>query len=157
MEIKVMANAIRQLGVLHHNPYLLAPLYQEFYSHLEQQPKNFLLSYLLLPMLFHQETSDKLQRLSKSSLNTKFNDPLILKGLEKRVQDFKELTNTCMLILKEQNVVQITPELAVNFEANILTSGHCKKQQLTAAKNLAKLMNPFLVKDCYRILGIKNL
>ncbi len=152
-----MANAIRQLGVLHHSPYLLAPLYQEFYAQLEKQPKNILLSYLLLPMLFHHETASKLQRLSQSSLNTKFNDPLILKGLEKRVQDFKELTNTCMLILKEQNVVQIHSDLSVNFEAKSLPSEHCKKQQLTAAKNLATLMNPFLVKDCYRILGIKKL
>ncbi|XQW84075.1 three component ABC system middle component [Thalassotalea piscium] len=110
-----MANAIHQLGGLNHNPYLLAPLLQEFYQHLEAQPKNILFCYLVLPLIFNPNSLQNLQRLGRgSTLNTKFSAPSSLEGLEQRLLDFKELTNLSMLVLKEQGTI-INTDLSVKF------------------------------------------
>lgn len=153
-----MANAIHQLGVLNHNPYLLAPLLQVFYQHLEVQPKNILLSYLVLPLIFNPNSLQNLQRLAGgSTLNTKFSAPSSVEGLEQRLLDFKGLTNLCMLVLKEQGTVTINTDLSIKFLNSQMTVSHCKKEQVTAAKNLAKLVTPFLVRDCFKILRVKQL
>jgi|GEM_PF-5992686 len=152
-----MANAIHQLGVLSHSPYLLAPLLQEFYQHVDIQPKSILLSYLVLPLLFNPTSQAKLQRISRSTLNTKFSDPSMVEGLEKRLSDFKEITNMTMQVLIEQGVIKIAPDLSVQYLKEHLQKDHCKPEHIKAAKNLAKLVNPFAVKDCYRILRIKQL
>ncbi|CAM4363245.1 MULTISPECIES: three component ABC system middle component [Pseudoalteromonas] len=152
-----MANAIHQLSVLSQSPYLLAPLLLEFYQHVEVQPKNILLSYLVFPLLFSPVAQTKLQRINRSTLNTKFGDPTTVEGLEKRLNDFKEITNKAMQVLLEQGLIKVNADLSIQYMKEESQKNHCKQEHIKAARNLAKLVNPFLVEDCYRILRIKKL
>jgi hypothetical protein len=57
-----MSNAIESYAVLHNNPFILAPLFREFYSALPQSPKNLLLSYLVLPLVLQPASREFLFR-----------------------------------------------------------------------------------------------
>jgi len=97
-----MANAIQHMGHLHHNTYLLAPLLEEFYLNLDPLPKNILQAYLLFPLLFNPNTFGQLKRIMKAStLHTKFKEKMLLQGLQQRVFDFKDITNSSLLLLVE--------------------------------------------------------
>lgn len=155
---KVMANAIQHVGNLHHNTYLLAPLIEEFYLNLDNQPKNILQAYLLFPLLFNSNTLGQLKRVMKTStLHTKFKDKMLLQGLQQRVCDLKDVTNSSIFLLVELGVIEIMEDLSIKITEPQLLKSACNTEKRKASRSLATLLNGYEIKDCYRILGLNKL
>jgi len=153
-----MANAIQHIGNLHHNTYLLAPLLEEFYLNLDPQPRNILQAYLLFPLLFNSNTLDQLKIVRKdSTLHTKFKEKILLQGLQQRVFDFKDLTNSSLFLLVELGGIEIMEDQSIKVLQPQLSKSTCNIKKKKASKALATLLNGYEIKDCYRILGINKL
>jgi len=159
MEIEiVMANAIQHIGNLHHNTYLLAPIIEEFYLNLEPQPNNILQAYLLFPVLFNKNTLNQLQRIMpKSTLHTKFKEKMLLQGLQQRVFDFKDITNSSIFLLIELGAIEVLEDRSIRVIKPQLSQSACNIEKKKASKALAMLFNGYEIKDCYRILGLNKL
>lgn len=151
-----MKNAVSALGSLHQNPYVLAPYLESFYRNVSD--KDILLSYLVLPMLFDSMTLSKLKVIrSDSTVFTKFSDKNLLSGIELRVQEFKRTTNMCLQVLFELGVFEKGEARNILVSSESLIPKTANREKVKAAHQLAKLLDSYEVRECYRFLGVKSL
>ncbi|MEZ8147707.1 three component ABC system middle component [Enterovibrio norvegicus] len=153
-----MANAIEHLDNLHNNAYILSPLLESFFENTEQREKDILLSYLVLPLLLHKESSVKIKNSNiKSSIYTIFSSPSIIYGLNDRVYTFKGVTNKCLLLSSMEKSLSINSDMSVNFINKNMDNAFCNRDHLRAAAQLAKLFNSHDIVEIFRKLGVTNL
>ena len=156
-----MSNAIQSLGVLHNNPFIFAPLFSQFYKSLREKPKSILRSYLVLPFVLYPESRIYLVKaISTSSLRTlmgKKGHREHIYGLDERIADYRELTNTSFQHAVDMNVLQIGETLSVDVVSDWSTYPMHLNDQLKAAKRLGILFAPFDVPTVYRMIGVKKL
>ena len=153
-----MANAVDHIGSFHHNAYILSPILEVFYKFSNERERNVLLSYLVLPLLLYPESRKKLKSANKnSSIYTIFSEPSLLFGLCERVDEFKEITNKCLLLLTHEKSLFINDLMSVSYVASNLDSSLCNKDFLRASKNLSILLNSHDIVEIYRKLGIKKI
>ncbi|HHX8446785.1 TPA: three component ABC system middle component [Vibrio diabolicus] len=153
-----MPNAFDHIDAFHHNAYILAPVLERFFEFCEKRDNNILLSYLVLPLLLYPESRVKLKSANKnSSIYTIFSDQEILFGIGERVNALKFLTNTCLLLLVNNDSITISNNMSISHNSSNLDSSLCSDEILRAAKNLSILFNSHEIIEIYRKLGIKKL
>jgi hypothetical protein len=134
----VMSTALESYATLHYSPFVLAPVFESFYQAAANQPKNILLSYLVLPLTLCRDTSR-------------------LYGLSGRVQEYRDLTNVCMQLSIDAGGLRIESDLSVTFLAESLDTSVCPVGTIKGARNLGKLLQPLDVPAIYRFLGVEKL
>ena len=153
-----MTSAIGHLGNLHQNPYILAPLIEVFYREVAEDKRDVLLSYLVLPLLFNKDVLPLLKVVRiDSTFFTKFKDKSVLSDVCSSVESFKAVTNSCLQILFELNVMSIVEGRNLNFEKNSILTYSNDENKKKASKNLAKIIGGYDIVECYRLLRITKL
>jgi hypothetical protein len=67
-----MIKSIKHIHKIFNNPFLFTPLFVNFYKNYSGQNKDILLSYLILPLVLHNETRIWLQNARSNSSLTSF-------------------------------------------------------------------------------------
>ena len=153
-----MSTAVESYATLHYSPFVLAPLFECFYQTAANQPKNILLSYLVLPLTLYPKSRIFLKNAkSTSSLRTFCRDASRLYGLSERVQEYRKLTNACIQLNIDVGGLSIESDLSVTFLVEMLDTSVCSRDAIKAARNLSRVFQPLDVPAIYRFLGVKKL
>ncbi|MEZ8913922.1 three component ABC system middle component [Vibrio lentus] len=153
-----MANAIVHIDNIHNNAYILAPIIESFYEGADKRTRNLLLSYLVLPLILHEESRVKILKSNiRSSIYTIFSDASILYGINERVQSFKETTNKCILLSSMENSLNIDSDMSVEFISRNIDYSFCNVDKIKSAKKLAALFNSHDIVEIFRKLGINKI
>ncbi len=145
------------LYTLHRNPFALAPVIQNFYLEWAPIEKDLLLSYLILPLVTYPPMQEYLHHVGRnSSLRTMTSDSSRLVGLPLRMDEYKPITNTALLILRADESLKIAEDLSVVAENN-RQAGNADKDMLRYAMKLAMVFRNESVVTIYRMLGLKSL
>jgi len=153
---------------VNNNTFALTPLIVEFYKKLEQTNKNVLLSYLVLPLVLNKKSKEALLTVNtRSSIysfvsNKQKNKDDIknvenIFGLPSRINEYKELTNSCLQYAIDSNWISINTNLSVNVIVTSKVSSADLKESQKAASNLHKIFKDLDIVTIYRLLGIKKL
>lgn len=164
-----MSEFVDRIYQIHNNPFVLTPLFAEFFRHIQPKPKNILLAYLVLPLVLHEDSKQWLVSAKTTSSihtfsNKKCNDKVKicnrkenLFGLQERVRLYKDLTNQCLQYAIDNQMIKINENLIVEVlktENNVVEN---LKKSLKAASNLHKIFRDLDVVAIYRLLGVKEL
>ena len=60
-----MSKYVNSVYKLNNNIFVLAPLFVSFYKNLKPNPKNLLLSYLVLPLVLYKTSQEKIKNSDK--------------------------------------------------------------------------------------------
>ncbi|MDB5122818.1 MAG: hypothetical protein JWP94_947 [Mucilaginibacter sp.] len=155
-----MSKSVDSFYALYNNPFLLSGIVVEFYKHYSfKQQNDILLSYLILPLTLYESSKAGLQRANKQrSIRTFVKEPERLFGLAERLKEYKKMTNLTMQFAIDQRYLLIDEVLSVKVDSsNEITMNPGLKPHLTAAANLAKMLNAVDVISVYRQFGIKRI
>lgn len=155
-----MSKTVDSLYTLYNNPFLLSGIVVEFYKHYTSSQKNdILLSYLVLPLTLYECSKAGLRRANRQrSIRTFVKEPERLFGLSERLTEYKKTTNMAMQFAVDQSYLTIDESLSVSVDpVNMPSLNPGLKANLTAAANLAKMLNGVDVVSVYRQFGIKKL
>ena len=151
------AKAADHIYTLHRNPFALAPIIQNFYLNWAPIEKDILLSYLILPLVTFQPMHQFLKRARRdSSVRTMTSDASRLIGLAMRVEEFKPITNSALLILKSEKRLKIMDDLSVHAVQE-LQAVNSNQDLLRYGQKLAMVLSGESVVTTYRMLGLKSL
>ena len=98
-----MSKYVDSVYKFNNNIFVLAPIFVAFYQNLKPNPKNLLLSYLVLPLVLYKTSQEKIKNTNNRSSIFSFLDSKDKRkranvyGLPERVQEYKEITNQCIL------------------------------------------------------------
>lgn len=157
-----MSKIIENLANLHYNPIMLYPIIHTFYSKLEPHENNILLSYITLPLLTNKNTHSFFKNAKRNKITNKLTSSIItfsnkkenILGLQKKIQDYKNLTNRCIQILVDNNHIRINKNLSIESLGIIDSEISATNKTIN---NMAEILTEFDVLSTYRILGIKKL
>jgi hypothetical protein len=166
-----MSKVIQHLNILHNNPFILTPIIVNFYEVYEgKQAKDMFLAYLILPMVLYEYSKVilkfkkkelrtfinffKKEELSKNKQEIKKNDKLF--GLPGRIEEYKELTNTCLQYAFDTGALQLNQDLSITFLKNDFKIDNSMVEYLKASENLAFLLKKEKITNIYIRLGIKK-
>lgn len=150
-------NPTEHLFSLQRSPYILAPVIHRFYEVSQPRERDFLLSYLVLPIVLYPPMTKFLMAANrKSSLRTMCSQQSRLVGLDSRVRDFKALTNASILILTAERSIEIGDDFSIRSTITA-RSENVKKDLLDASQKLAAIFADTDVVSIYRTLGLKSL
>lgn len=153
-----MSNAIQSFGVLHNNPFIFSPLFPPFYESLGEKPKSILLSYLILPLVLFPESQKFLMNaISTSSVHTMVKKRDRIYGIDERMAEYRELTNSSIQYAADIGVLQFTDNLSVHVASDWPAVPLCPPVALKAASRLGYLFKPFDIPTVYRTLGVKKI
>src|SRR5687768_12968161 len=153
-----MNNPIDSYAIIHNNPFTLAPLFGEFYSSVTPVPKNFLLSYLVLPLVLYPTSRKFLTNaISTSSIRTMRKEHDRFYGLPDRVEEYKRLTNLCIQYALDLAALELNKDLSVKVNGNALNTGLCPGTTAKAARNLGRLFGSYDPPAVYRLFGVASL
>ena len=153
-----MSNAIFSFSTLHNNPFIYAPLFHPFYEALGEKQYNLLLSYLILPLVLFQKSRKFLvQAKSTSSLHTMTKKRELLYGIDDRIDDYRELTNTSVQYALDMGVITISNNLSVVAKSNWSDDSICPTDTPKAASQLGRLLAPYEIPYIYRKFGVRRL
>lgn len=114
-----MSKYVDSIYKVNNNIFVLAPLFVAFYQNLKPTSKNLLLSYLVLPLILYKTSQQKIKTSNnRSSIFSFLNSKEKTKrenvyGLPKRVQEYKEITNQCILYAIENKWLKLNDDLSV--------------------------------------------
>lgn len=158
-----MSKYVDSVYKINNNVFVLAPLFVAFYQHLKPSPKNLLLSYLVLPLVLYKTSQQKIKTSkSTSSIFSFLNSKEETKrenvyGLPKRVQEYKEITNQCILYAIENGWLKLNDDLSVvvlKVQKNNIVS---LEDAFKASSKLCNIFQDLDVVSIYRQLGVKQL
>ncbi|MCL6357970.1 hypothetical protein EXT68_21330 [Pectobacterium parmentieri] len=153
----VSMNAADHIYTLRRTPFALAPVIHSFYDHWDPTEKDILLSYLVLPLVTYKPLHKFLHNAGKtSSLRTLMQEPSRVLGLEGRVEEYKSITNACLLILTSEKSFKINEDMSVETQGKIREE-NADAQILKYARKLAVVLTGENVVSVYRTLGLKSL
>lgn len=145
------------LYTLHRNPFALAPVIQNFYLEWTPMEKDVLLSYLILPLVTYPAMKSYLNNAGRnSSIRTMASDASRLVGLTLRLEEYKPITNTSLLILRAEGSMSLAEDLSVVAEGNP-QAANADKEMLRYATKLSMIFRNESVVTIYRMLGLKSL
>lgn len=143
---------------IHNNPFVLAPLFVEFFRHIQPKSKNILLAYLVLPLVLHEDSRQSLfHAKTTSSIHTFNNKKENLFGLHERIRLYKNLTNQCIQYAIDNQMIKINENLIVEVLITKNKTVENLKESLKASSNLYKVFRDLDVVAIYRLLGVKEL
>ncbi|WP_295100699.1 three component ABC system middle component [uncultured Candidatus Kuenenia sp.] len=143
---------------IHNNPFVLAPLFVEFFRYIRPKPQNILLAYLVLPLVLHEDSKQWLVGAKiTSSIHTFCNKKKNIFGLQERVRLYKYLTNQCLQYAMDNQMIKINENLIVEVLIPENKTVENLRESLKAASNLYKVFRELDVVAIYRLLGVKEL
>ena len=143
---------------VHNNPFVLAPLFVEFFRYIQTTPKNILLAYLVLPLVLHEDSKQSLVRArNTSSIHTFSEKKENLFGLPDRVRLYKDLTNQCLQYAIDNQIIKINENLIVKVLTTKNKIVENLNESLKASSNLHKVFRDLDAVAIYRLLGVKEL
>lgn len=153
-----MTSAIVHIDNIHNNAYILAPIIESFYENAKNRKNNLLLSYLILPLIMHEESRTRILNSNvNSSIYTIFADSSRIYGINERTESYKEVTNKCILLSVMEKSIRIENDMSICFVEKRIDSVFCDQDKIKSAKKLAELFNSHEIIEIYRKLGIKKL
>ncbi|MCG3689103.1 three component ABC system middle component [Aliarcobacter butzleri] len=158
-----MSKYVNSVYKLNNNIFVLAPLFVSFYKNLKPNPKNLLLSYLVLPLVLYKTSQEKIKNSNKTSsvftfLDSKDKDKRAnVYGLPKRVQEYREITNQCILYAIENKWLKLNDDLSVIILEEQKNSISSLDDAFKASSKLCNIFQDLDVVSIYRQLGVKEL
>lgn len=153
-----MSKVVENIYKIHNNPFIFTPLIIKFYEKYFGQEKDVLLSYLILPLVLHEDTKLWLCKANvRSSLHTFGAKKENFFGLPKRIVEYRDVTNKCLQNALNKKMIVINDNLSVQV---IDSNSHCEaslKKSLKASANITKILKSLDVVAIYRLLGVKKL
>jgi len=153
-----MSKFVDHIFTIHNNPFMLFPLICEFFKTTPTKSNNILLAYLVLPLVLNEQCRTTLIKAKTTSSILSFatkNENLF--GLPERLEDYKNLTNQCILQAKNMGIIAINDDLSVSVLGAVPSTSADFKDHLKASKNIHKIIKELDVVTVYRILGVKAL
>lgn len=151
-----MSRHVEYIATLYSNPFLLAPVFIEFYKSLNKKPNSTLLMYTVLPLVLYPVSQHFLYgaRIT-SSITTMTSDKSRMYGFEQRIEELKNLSSDCLQYALDCEALSLEDEL-------ILTPGTATMKSVLPhldrpARNLGILFKPYDVPTIYRMLGVKRI
>lgn len=156
-----MSKYVNSVYKLNNNIFVLAPLFVSFYKNLKPNPKNLLLSYLVLPLVLYKTSQEKIKNSNKTSSVFTFLDSKDKRanvyGLPKRVQDYREITNQCILYAIENKWLKLNDDLSVIILEEQKNNISSLDDAFKASSKLCNIFQDLDVVSIYRQLGVKEL
>lgn len=153
-----MSKFVDSIYQIHNNPFVLAPLFVEFFRHIQPKFNNILLAYLVLPLVLHEDSKQSLVHAkTTSSIHTFNNKKENLFGLHERIRLYKDLTNQCIQYAIDNQMIKINENLIVEVLITKNKTVENLKKSLIASSNLHKVFRDLDVVAIYRLLGVKDL
>ena len=158
-----MSKYVDSVYKVHNNIFVLTPIFIVFYQNLQPIPKNLLLSYLVLPLVLYKTSQEKINTSRVTSdIFTFLNSKEKIKreniyGLPKRVQEYKEIANQCILYALENKWLKLNDDLSIAVleeQKNIIPS---LEDAYKASSKLCNIFKDLDVVSIYRLLGVKEL
>src|SRR5687768_4860393 len=144
---------IEHLFTLQRSPIALAPVIHQFFANSQPRERDLLLSYLVLPMTLYPTMQEYLLTVRKTSnLRTLCKEQSRLVGLTRNAQQFKPLTHAALLVLKAEQGIEITDDLAVKSVGDV-KAANANPKQLEAALRLSMICADADIVSIYRTLG----
>ncbi len=145
--------------ILYYSPFILAPILESFYETADDQPRNVLLSYLVLPLTLSPSSQNFLKNSNiTSSLRTFTKNRENLFGLPERVQEYRDITNICIQLAINAGGIRIKEaDLSIEFINKNLDASSSPKNAIKAAQKFGKILKPLDIPSIYRFLGVKLL
>ncbi|HEX8017573.1 MAG TPA: three component ABC system middle component [Flavobacterium sp.] len=167
-----MSKIIENLDALYNNPFLLTPIIVRFYEKYEgKQQKDFLLSYLVLPIVLYEGSKSSLltkkkelrtfinysqkKDIEKNKLEIKKNEKLF--GLPLRVEEYKEITNICLQYAFDLGCLQLNEDLSIKFLEYKFKKDNSLVENLKVAENFAVVLKKEKITHVFMRLGIKRI
>ena len=153
-----MSNAVESFHELHYSPYVLAPIFEGFFSTAEPQKNGILLSYIVLPLTLYPPSRAFLKNARRSSsLVTFWREPSRFYGIAGRVEQCREITNLCVQCCVDGGTLEVDENLAVTSLGRTLDISAAPVDSVRAAEKLGDLLKSLDVPAIYRLLGVKRL
>lgn len=158
-----MSKYVDSVYKINNNIFIFTPLFVAFYKNLKPNPKNLLLSYLVLPLILHKTSQEKIKNSKTTSSIFTFLDSKDknkrenVYGLPKRVQDYKEITNQCILYAIKNKWLELNDDLSVAFLKEQKNSIASLDSAFRASSKLCNIFQNLDVVSIYKQLGVKEL
>ena len=159
----MMSKYVDSIYKINNNIFVLAPLFVAFYKNLKPTPKNLLLSYLVLPLILYKTSQQKIKNSnSRSSIFSFLNSKEKTKrenvyGLPKRVQEYKEISNQCILYAINNGWLKLNEDLSVTVVKEQKNNIENLDDAFKASSKLCNVFQELDVIAIYRQLGVKEL
>ena len=158
-----MSKYIDNVYKINNNIFILTPLFVNFYQNMKPTPKNLLLSYLVLPLVLYKTSQKKIITSNvRSSIYTFLNSKDKKKrenvyGLPQRVQDYREITNKCILYAIENKWLKLEDDLSIVVLKEQKNNMDNLEDAFKASSKLCNIFKELDSVSIYRQLGVKEL
>jgi hypothetical protein len=155
-----MSRTIENIYVLLNNPFKLLGCISSFYRNYENHQSNdILLAYLVFPLILYEPSKDKIKNIKvTSSLHTFMRNKYLIAGLHDRIEEFQTLTNKCLHLSFNLNILNLNDNLSITSNSIIDSREEMVDEiLLRCSSNLTKLFKQLDIVTIYRLLGIKGL
>ncbi len=158
-----MSKYVDSIYQINNNIFVLTPLFVAFYKNLSPTPRNLLLSYLVLPLVLYKPSQEKIKKSIKTSSIFTFLQSSIsskresIYGLPKRVQEFKDITNQCILYALENEWIKLNDDLSITVLKEQENNIENLNDAFKASSKLFNIFKDLDVVTIYRQLGVKEL
>lgn len=152
-----MSKAIKYLGTLYNNPFIFGHVLYTFYKALSEKDNSVLLSYLVLPLTLYPASQNYLtqRRNPKSCLRILTKERSRIFGLQERIQEYHNMTNTTLQYATDIGALRINEHMSVEIISDWPTGFISPPNANRAAEKLGVFMSNFDVPTTYRMLGPK--
>lgn len=158
-----MSRYVDSIYEINNNIFVLTPLFVAFYENIKPTSKNLLLSYLVLPLVLYKTSQEKIKNSNiRSSIFSFLNSKDKSKreniyGLPKRIQEYKEITNQCMLYAIENKWLKLNNDLSIAVLEEQKNTIPSLNNAYIASSKLCNIFQDLDVVSIYRLLGVKEL
>lgn len=151
-----MSSMIESLYEVKYNPFIFGEVFVSFYSSLENVKKNFLLAPLIIPLYSYASVRNSVENAlfgekRRSSIWSIFEDRTLFSDLQERIENFRGLTEECILYCISNDWLSIDTELlSVIIKKDVEGIPNNNK----VAKNLSKLLKGMSLEDIYTFFEV---
>lgn len=146
------------IHVAHHNPFIMAPLFTNFFYSLEETEKNYLFCYLLLPLVLREDRREFLVKSNiSSSIHTFKSKESHLVSIADDVYYYKQLTNNSIQHAIDNGWIIVNEDLSVTVIENQKNMQENLSKSYTASRKVSNILGNLDVVTIYRLLGIRSI
>jgi hypothetical protein len=151
-----MSEAITNLREIAQSPFVLSSIYPSFYTSLGPKKNSFLLSYLIIPLIFVPPSRRFIKHSkSTSSLFTLAQKRECLYGLAKIAAKYKDVTNLSVQYAMDRKWLMLEDDMSVKSLVPLKELDPARPEDYRICEKLAVLLTPYDVAMIYRTLGIR--
>lgn len=146
------------ISTLHNNVFALTPIFISFYKNMKSKDHNMLLSYFILPIVFHPACLNEIAELrSNSKLTRIVSNKTYMAGFPESFEYFKQITNNCMQYAVDCGYLRIDKKLRVEvINDDIRYADPTLGRSIQLASKLHNIFTLDVV-NTYLAFGIKGL